>query len=193
MRNKVHATFVAIAKEAVRHSAPRETVDRQHPSRIQASDITEVDFPFLFGATIPEKYACSVGLKLAEWLPTICSPDEPVQAISWFQLTALFEYQTASGGLRHNKSRKKWEDNKDHTTSHDFVARSKSMSNWIQGLAKALQAPTCPRHLRPASEIITFWTMCISMRIKPQAKQLAEDILRGSSPKLTTVQSLRSL
>ena len=61
------------------------------------------------------------------------------------------------------------------------------------GLEQELQAPICPKHLRPASEIITFLTMCISMRLKPQAKQLAEDILRGSSPKLTTVQSLRSL
>ena len=100
---------------------------------------------------------------------------------------------TGSKGIRHNKSRRKWEDGCNHLKAVDFVARTKSFSKWIQGVAQDRSQFCTPLHLRPDSEVIQFWTMCISVRVKQELVQLMEDVLRNAAPRLKTVKSLRSL
>ena len=122
---------MAVAKEAIRCGPQREQQeDKQHPSRIQADQVEEVDFSSFNEVEIPINYDCSEGHKIAAWLHNICDKGEPIQAISWFQLNVLFEYETNSQGVRYNKSRKKWENLSASLKSQDFVARTKSFSKW---------------------------------------------------------------
>ena len=195
MRNQVHNTIVAGAKEAIKHGPPREIdQDKQHPSRIGAEKMKEVDFSHLADLDyFPARYNCSEGHRNAEWLQTVCEQGEHLQPISWFQLCVLFEYQTNPTGVRHNKSRKKWENLSTSLKSCDLVARTKSFSKWVQGMSSSRSRPITPLHLCPDSEVLGFWTMCIPVRIKHAMKQFADSALRGSSPRLMSVPSLRRL
>ena len=192
MRNKVHQTLVAVAKEAVRHSEPRQ-LDRQHPCRIDVSELVETDFSFLVGAELTAKYDCTEGRRIAAWCQTLCVPDEPVQPVSWFQLNALFEFQTASKGVKHIKSKKQWENASDQAVLPDFVARTKSFSKWLQGVAHELQNPIEPKHLRPNSQSICFWSMCVPVRISKVNYTLMEEVLKSSAPRFLNVKALRCL
>ena len=136
---------------------------------------------------------CTEGQKAVQWLQTLCQPDASIQPISWFQVNVLFEFQLQTTGMRHNKNKKRWENSSQFTTSQDFVARSKNLSKWMQGVAQDNDLPIVPMHLRPSSEVLTFWTMCIPLGLKLEAKDLIESLLRQSSPKLTSVQSLTCL
>jgi ribonuclease HI len=194
MRNQIHATIVAVAKEAIKSSPPRDQPeDKQHPSRIQAAQVEEVGFSHLGEADIPTNYDCTEGHRISTWLQNICDQGEPLQAISWFQLNVLFEYEVISQGVRYNKSRKKWENLRDSLKSLDFVARTKSFSKWTQGFSAALGKQIVPLHLRPESEVLGFWTMCVPIRMKSSLRKFADSILQASAPRLASVRSLRSL
>ena len=167
--------------------------DRQHPSRINVNEVGEVNFSSLTEESFADSYQCEEGRKIADWLQTVRDSQEPVQAISWFQLNVLYEYQTNSAGVRYNKSRKKWENASAHTKSADFVARTKSFSKWIQGALQSQDKAIHPLHLRPSSVTLQFWTMCAPIRMRKHLMQTTDEILQSSSPRLSTVRSLRSL
>ena len=87
---------------------------------------------------------------------------------------------------------KEWENQADQTKSNDFVARTKGFSRWIQGVAHERSQPCAPLNLRPDSEVLDFWTMCIPVRIEQELAVLMDDILRNAASRLKTVKSLRS-
>lgn len=194
LRNKIHTTLLAIAQKAVRHGhSVLDKPDKQLPSRIHSSEVQVVSLAGFADTNFGPRYDCPEGHKIAAWLVQLEDHRQPIRACSWFQLNAVYEYMTGSKGIRHNKSRRKWEDGCNHLKAVDFVARTKSFSKWIQGVAQDRSQFCTPLHLRPDSEVIQFWTMCISVRVKQELVQLMEDVLRNAAPRLKTVKSLRSL
>lgn len=194
MRNRVHDTMIAVAQVAVQSQVPTGGAhDRQHANRIDAQEVRAVDFSSLIDESFAESYQCEEASKIAEWLQTVCDQDAPVQAVSWFQLNALYEYQTNAKGVKYNKSRKTWEDAAGNTKSTDFVARTKSFSKWVQGALASQSKPIQPLHLRPASSILQFWTMCVPLCMKQELLTATDEVFQSSAPRLTTVRSLRCL
>ena len=193
MRNKVHSTMIAVAKEAIRSSAKPEREDKQLSSRIDPATIQSADLSVFQRVVLSDKYNCAAGYVIAEWLTTLVDMAQPPRAMSWFQLNALFEYQTQSRGVRYNKSRKKWENGKDYKKLQDFVTRTHGLSRWVQGVANEKGSSCKPVHLRPHSTVLTFWCMCLPIHIQPAQAILADEILRCSATTLTSVKTLRSL
>ena len=194
MRNKVHASILSVAKEAVRNgSKEHQPVDKQHQSRISAAQVQTVSFTSFPNAEFAATYDCPAGRQIAAWLLTLEDERQPVRAISWFQLNILHEYQTGSKGVKYNKSKKQWEDGKQQTKAFDFVNRTRGFSSWIQGVARDKAIDCTPVHLRPQSEVLDFWTMCIQIKMKTELVELADSVLRNSANRIKTVKSLRSL
>jgi hypothetical protein len=194
LRNKMHDVIISVAQVAVQSKTSRgEQRDKQHPSRINVNEVNEVKFCPLADNSFADSYQCEEGQRIAGWLQTVCDPSEPVQAISWFQLNILYEFQNNTAGVRYNKSRKKWENASASTKSADFVARTKSFSKWIQGALQSQAHAIQPLHLRPSSEPLQFWTMCVPIRIRKHMRDTSDEIFRSSAPRLTTVRSLRRL
>ena len=186
--------MIAVAKESIRsHRTTPLREDKQHPSRINAAAIRAAELDNLSVEDLAARYDCTEGHAIIAWLDTLCDVNQPTRSLSWFQLNALFEYQTKSTGVKYNKSRKQWENGNMQQKARDFVARSNGLSRWVQGVAAAQQRHCQPVHLRPDSGVIQFWTMCLPLQIKPELAILADDILRNSAPALRTVKSLRSL
>lgn len=105
MRNRIHDVIFAVPQCAVQSKPTEEGKgDRQHPSRINVNEVGEVNFSSLTEESFADSYQCEKGQKIADWLQTVCDPQEPIQAISWFQLNVLYQYQTNSAGVRYNKS-----------------------------------------------------------------------------------------
>ena len=110
MRNQVHDTFIAVAQVAVQSPGtqkPQE--DKQHANRINISAVEEVSFQPLAEGDLGDSYTCAEVQRIAEWLQTVCDPSEPLQALAWFQLNVLYEFQTYSRGVKYNKIRKRWD------------------------------------------------------------------------------------
>ena len=152
----------------------------------------ETDFSPLQVSDLPQKYQVDQAEQLLQWLGNLADPAEPVRSVSWFQIYALYGYQTGCKGVRHQTKKKKWIDGKNDVKYVDFVRRANYLSDWIQGVWKSNSRPCTLLHLRPESNCIQFWTQCVSLRIRFGALQLADDILLDSQKKINSVRALRN-
>ena len=66
----------------------------------------EIDFSPLQVSDLPQKYQVDQAEQLLQWLGNLADPAEPVRSVSWFQIYALYGYQTGCKGVRHQTKKK---------------------------------------------------------------------------------------
>ena len=192
LRNHVHKTLIQVGKHAVRNT-PSAKVDKQHGERISREEIAEVDLAAPKVEDIPAKYNFKHVSHLLSWIDQLTDPAEPVKCISWFQLNILFEHQTGQKGVRHVKKKKVWVDGEEDSVFVDFVRRTNYMSDWVQSIWKHCGKPIKLLHLRPESNVLQFWTQCLSIRLRQGLQLMADELLQEVQSRVTSVKSLRTL
>jgi hypothetical protein len=104
-RNHVHRTLIQVGRKAVMTNASKPT-DKQHKERIPKEALAETDFSPLTVEDLPSKYNFDQAGTLLAWLGNLTDPAEPLRSVSWFQINALYEYQTGCKGVRHQTKKK---------------------------------------------------------------------------------------
>ena len=183
MRDQIHRVLISVGQKSFQQPMPRKA-DKQLPARISQEDVHEFMPHTLDIQGLAKRWIFPEVEQVASWLLSIVDPQAKPKPYSWFQLNKLFEFQTALPGIGYQPSKKKYFI-LSKGTSKDFVRRSNHFSRWIQGTYKCKVL-----HLRPFSSVISFWTMCVAMRVKPFLAELMDELLRDHQPVYTQVRQL---
>ena len=192
LRNHVHKTLIQVGRKAVQ-SSTTTAQDKQYTERISREEIAEADFTPPKPDEVPPKYVFTHMCSLLQWVDQLYDPAETVKCVSWFQLNLLYEHQTGHRGVRHITKRKVWVSGDNDVKHVNFVRRTNYLSDWLQGVWKHLGRPFKLLHLRPESNVVQFWTQCVSFKLKSGLLQLADELLQESQVKVTSVRALRNL
>ena len=191
LRNHVHRTIIQIGRKAVT-AQPLPDGDKKHAARIRKEELAETDLSNLALESLTPKYLFDHAGETLQWLGTLTDRSETVKCVSWFQLYALYEYQTGLTGMRHVRQKKQWVSGAKDVKYVDFVRRTNYFSDWVQGILKLCSRPGKFLHLRPESSCLQFWTQCICLRIRTGVLNRADEILMMQQPKVNSVKALRN-
>ena len=191
MRTAVHQTLVKVGRHAI-FSKTAVSQPQEREPRFTPADVTEFSLPDLVQNPIDEIYRFPGVDRLITWLHTLVQPDESTKLVSWFQLNALSEHQTGIPGVINNPKSKQWS-GLSNRSQQNFVQRTNRLSRWIQGAVTAAGGTCRPKHLRPQSQAIQFWTQCLSIRIPGHLLETADNLLLAHQTCFRNVQSLRGI
>ena len=187
----VHQTIIAVGKKAVRNrkSYANEAPPRQ--PRITREDIAEIG-ELKIPDEVPLRWKFHRLPAFVKWFNNNFDHQSPVRLVSWFQLAILHAHD-GHAPFAYQSSSKRWFQGPSSDRCGDFVKRSNHLSKVIRGLYGVSKTECRVLHIRPASDVLQFWTQCIAFRICPQKLALADDLLRESQDVYRTVRSLRGL
>ena len=191
LRKFVHSTLIAVGRHAIFSRTQLEQPDTPRVPRLTQADVPEFLLPDLDSTAIATKYHFDGMQTVLNWTKTLVDPSETTRLVSWFQLNALFEHQTSLTGLDLTKQ-KQWR-LLPHRSKLNFVQRTNKLSKWLQGAINDAGGQCRPKHLRPQSQTVQFWTQCLMLRIPSGLLQLADDLLCAHQPHYRSVQALRSI
>eukprot|EP00438_Fugacium_kawagutii_P003264 Skav236365 [mRNA] locus=scaffold1770:35721:37823:+ [translate_table: standard] len=197
VRDLVHKTIIQVGRTAVQ--APSATDSQARPAaRVPArsQDIQEVNaLPMICiqPDTVRDRYRWDGMVRLFQWLPTIVDSSAPVSFVSYFQVNALWEHETGSRGLKYCKRRKGWFPSRPPMRKDDFVKRTNMFAKYVNAVMTEQGQGWRGYHLRPQSSVVSFWTYTWPLQILPQKLALADDILKQSQPRYSSVGALRTI
>ena len=179
-REHVHKVIITVAQRSF--TQPREPEEEQVEQRPRIRpDQVQVFIPEpQEQALTSRRFAITQQFTILRWFSSIIDPGAPIKMLSWFQLNALFEFQTGLAGIQYKSSSKRYFLIEGEARGN-FVKRSNNFSRrWRQGI----YGQNCRvLHLRPTSATLKFWTMCIPMP-GSRWEALREGTLRGELEKL---------
>ncbi len=189
LREAMHTCMVNVGRRAVTNKPHEGEVDKIHTPRLTREDIHELG-PLDPEVTPTLRWQFADFSKFVRWWNNLVDPTQPVQLVSWFQLTILME-RSLEGHFLYKKSAKRWYFQSGRG-QQNLVGRSNSFSRVIQGLY-AQQQSTCKiMHIRPASCAIAFWTQCVALKIQPELLQQSDELLMEGQDIYKTVRALRT-
>ena len=191
LRQVVHRTIVDVGRHAIQSKPAKSNAQPVEP-RIRHEDIVELALPDLEATQLDPKFVFPDVHRLLDWLPKLIDPAESPKLVSWFQLNALFEHQTGLKGLHYITKSKQWQQLAMQSDAN-FVQRANRLSRWLQGCINHHGGSCYPKHLRPQSQAIQFWTQCIQVRIPCNLLSLSDDLLCAHQPHFRTVQAVRGV
>lgn len=188
-REQEHKTLVQVGIRSFT-APPGEVVSAAAAPvpRITREDIHEFTPIWVEPSTLSKRWAFPEASQVITWWCNLRHPESPVRALSWFQLSILFERQTQLPGVEYHASKKRYT-LADRKTRKDFTKRTNQLSRWVQGVF-----PDCrPLHLKPHSSPISFWTMCASIRVRDTEVELMDHLLSQHQKIFTQVRQLRDV
>ena len=191
LRRAVRKTLVSVGRHAI-YSKPGTNPSAQKEPRFTPADVPEFLLPDFVQNPIADIYRFPEVDRLLAWLSSTVQHDETPKLVSWFQLYALFEHQTGLPGVINNPKTKQWTCLTTRS-QQNFVQRTNRFSRWVQGAISAAGGCCQPKHLRPQSQAIQFWTQCLLLRLPGQMLETADALLIAHQPHFTNVQSLRGI
>ena len=188
-REQLHKVLVQVGSKSFTASqldaAP--SVDMPAP-RLTREDIHEFRPTLVDPTTLTKRWVFPEASQVIEWFCQLYHPESPVRALSWFQLSILFERQTQLPGIEYKASCKKY-NLAERRTRKNFVKRTNNFSRWVQGVFPACK----PIHLKPCSTPITFWTMCAALRVRDTDVEMMDQLLSQHQRTYTQVRQLRDI
>ena len=191
LRQAVHQTLIKVGRHAIYSKSKPQQTESRGP-RITQDDIPEFALPDFRSNPVADLYSFEGVETVCRWLETLVQQPESPKLISWFQLNALFEHQTGLPGVINNTKTKQWSCLACRT-QQNFVQRTNRLSRWIQGVVASSGGSCRPRHLRPQSQAVQFWTQCLRIRLSGELLDLADRLLSAHQPHYNSVQSLRGI
>ena len=183
MRDQIHRVIVSVGQKSFQKPMPRR-IDKQFPARITQEEVQVFEPRPLETDRLTKRWSFPEAGLVAEWLLSLVDPETKAKPYSWFQLNKLFEYQTKLPGIQYFPSKKRYQI-ATRGACKDFVKRTNHFSRWVQGTFQCKVL-----HLRPHSMAICFWTMCVSMKVKPYLAELMDELLKEHQQTFTQVRQL---
>ena len=172
-REQIHKVIVSVANRSFTKPAVVVTEEVDQRPRITPDQVHAFLPEPRVEALASRRFAIASQDRITEWFSSIVDAQAPMKMMSWFQLNALFEFQTGLVGIRYKPTSKRYFLIEDGVKG-DFVKRTNNFSRWTQGVygtnIKVL-------HLRPCSATIRFWTMCVPMHIAEAPFEVCEHLL----------------
>ena len=192
LRKVVHSTLLKVGKQAVLSSHSSQKRDKQYESRLPDT-LVETQFQRADADDLPTKYQCDRTQPILDWAETLVDAHVAPRFVSWFQLNALYEYQTGDRGVRHTMPSRQWAPGSQDTKHVNFVKRTNAIASFLKSISGYLDMPCQAYHVRPASHVVQFWTQCIWIRFPDALLTLADEVLQQSQPVFRNVQALRCI
>ena len=191
LRRGIHQTIVQIGMRAVKDKPTTTTAERK--PRLTEEDLSVVSLSFEPSLEVPLRYRVDRLGAFLRWLSTLEHAEAPAKLVSWFELNTIFEDEFSTIGFRYNQHSKRWYLPVATTEHHTFVRRANSLASFIRGLMQVTGRDCRVLHIRPNSDVVSFWTQCISIRFTQQRKAKAEALLRMHQPTFHSVKQLRTI
>ena len=126
LRRTIHGILFKIGKKAILDSAQAPRPDKQYASRLP-QHLLETQFQPALATDLPDKYQCDRTQAILDWVAGLTSQEASPQFMSWFQLNALYEYETGDKGVRHVLPSRQWIPGCKDTKHVNFVQRTRSI------------------------------------------------------------------
>ena len=184
LRDQIHKVFVNVGQKSF--TKPAERKDRPTaPARVERADVQLLAPTRISAQDLPRRWHFAEGQQVVDWLISILDEAAPSKFLSWFQLNALFEHQTQLPGITYKPSCKRYL-LATRTERKNLVKRANHFSRWVQGTY-----PQCKvLHVRPHPTTISFWTMCVNMKVKQYAVEIMDQLLSQHQATYTQVRQL---
>ena len=189
LREHLHKVAIAVAQKSFSQGghAPPAQIEHDHEDagpRIRRDQVQLFAASPVESSWTSRRFAIENMEQTVEWFASLLDSSEPIRMMSWFQLNALFEHQTATT-ISYKPSCKRYFLHRSKQAA-DFVKRTNSFSRWVQGVfaCKVL-------HVRPNSSCLKFWTMCIPIQLKEVLFETSEQLLLQHQPMFAQVKDLR--
>ena len=192
LRAAVHTTLIEVGRKAIYGKSASKPAATPRDPRFTPADVSEFVLPNFQELPPADRFRFDGVDHLVQWLSTLTSQDENPRLVSWFQLNALCEHQLDLPGIDHHPKQRQWHRISDRTALN-FVQRANRLSRWMQGVIQESGGCCQPKHLRPQSRTIQFWTQCLLIRIPDSLLHLADNLLAAHQPHFKTVQALRGI
>ena len=176
---------------AVKEKPTTATAERK--PRLTEEDLSVVSLSFEPSLEVPLRYRVDRLGAFLRWLSTLEHAEAPAKLVSWFELNTIFEDEFSTIGFRYNQHSKRWYLPVATTEHHTFVRRANSLASFIRGLMQVTGRECRVLHIRQNSDVVSFWTQCISIRFTQQRKAKAEALLRMHQPTFHSVKQLRTI
>ena len=184
LRDQIHKVLIQVGQKSF--ISPAGQTDRPTaPARVAQEDVKLFVPTLISTSQLSRRWSFPEAQQVVDWLMSILDEGVTAKFLSWFQLSILFEHQTRLPGISYKPSSKRYflASNAD---GKNFVKRTNNFSRWVQGVF-----PQCKvLHVRPHSSAISFWTMCLSMKVKPYAVELMDQLLSQHQNTFTQVRQL---
>ena len=184
LRDQIHKVLIQVGQKSF--ISPAGQTDRPTaPARVAQEDVKLFVPTLISTSQLSRRWSFPEAQQVVDWLMSILDEGVTAKFLSWFQLSILFEHQTRLPGISYKPSSKRYflASNADRK---NFVKRTNNFSRWVQGVF-----PQCKvLHVRPHSSAISFWTMCLSMKVKPYAVELMDQLLSQHQNTFTQVRQL---
>lgn len=181
-RETLHRHIIQVGKAAVMMKATKPTVvPHSVPQHDRHPVVTLKDVQL---CDVRDKFHCHLSGRFFQWVRDLQNHEVPPVYISWFQLNALWEYDSKTKGFDHSRKTRQWTaQNRKHVPN--FVTRTNLFTRYLVATQRVLQPELEAVHVRPNSATIQFWTRCLKLRV--------EDRLVRKSDGLHSVSALRGI
>ena len=194
LKQTIHKVICDIGNQAVRSRPTKKHPElTQRVPRITRESIVEVTFNIVMPEECPLRYRVPRLENFLTWLRSLEDERAEPRLISWFEFNILSEEDFSQVGFRYSKHNKRWA-LPDNPQSHtDFVRRTNYLASFISGICHLVNCRFKVLHIRPSTDVLAFWTQCVSVRWSESSVGRAEALLREHQPTFHSVRDLRSL
>ena len=194
LKQAIHKIIIDIGHQAVRSRPTKKHPElTQRVPRITREAIVEVTFNFAMPEVCPLRYRIPRLSEFLDWLRSLEDMRAEPRLISWFEFNILSEEDFSQVGFRYSKHNKRWALPESSAMHADFVRRSNYLASFLSGFCHMMGGKFKVLHIRPSTDVLAFWTQCVSVRWSDSSIGRAEALLREHQPTFHSVRDLRSL